>query len=229
MTTRSVIRWSVLFLLGTLIVLVSCNRYDLVPNTPIPDSQFRNYDPPPLPIPEPVVEELEELGVEIDTAVPPEIFQATYKGDPYTLITPFGVGDTKDSGDVVSPYWIRLYRYSSAAPNSITVDYCHAGTRVRGIPANIYGDPDTENEVSIIFTVDVTETIENITGDPSTASFEAYQVVTGIIEPNGMRDFQVATVILDKSDPDNIVMPDGQRRILIDGDGFAEQVVLLCE
>lgn len=227
-------RWLLfgLSVLVAMLTLLSCNRYDLVPELPPSISQFDNYEVPPPDIPDQVIEVLDSLDVEVDTAIPPrdfQRFQATYQANPYLLEVPFGTLDRLVRGDTVAPYWLRLYRYDNNNPNAVTVDYCHAGVQDLGIPAQLFGDSVGGTGITLIFTVDATKRIEDIQGEVLEANFQAYQVITGNLQADGIANFQVATVILDKTDPNNIVMPPGERRVFVDGDGLASRVAEFCD
>ena len=73
------------------------------------------------------------------------------------------------------------------------------------------------------FTVFLKERVEM--GDASSSWCLFSTLISGVVTPEGIRDFHNATILIDKYDPDSLYMSVGAYRVSKDADGLADTLV----
>ena len=73
------------------------------------------------------------------------------------------------------------------------------------------------------FTAFLKERVEM--GDAASSWCLFSTLISGVVTPDGIRDFHNATILIDKYDPDSLYMPVGGYRVSKDADGLADTLV----
>ncbi len=160
-------------------------------------------------IPENIINDLRSRGMVINEGkVPPKI-EGTFRVSPYELLSPFGPADTYKVGEIIDDYVYKFYGQNTS--NQITYDYTNNGSdKGTGNGAFIAGNGSRFT----IFSEDV--------GVSSGVSYKTVAIMSGELTTAGIRDFQYAFVLKEKSvDTDNKLIPVNTGRIWFDNDYLA--------
>ena len=162
-------------------------------------------------VPQPIIDSLRKKGMVINEGLIPPQLAGIYLAQTYKLLSAYGPEDSYKVGKIINPYYYRFYGQTAA--NDITYDFTNNGSdKGNGQGAFVSGN----GAKFTIFSQDV--------GVSSTIPYKTLTVVSGELTDKGIKDFQYAFVMKEKTgdDSNTKLIPVGKSRIWIDGDGLAE-------
>ncbi|MBO0933273.1 hypothetical protein [Fibrella aquatilis] len=162
-------------------------------------------------VPQPIIDSLRKKGMVINEGLIPPQLAGIYLAQNYKLLSPYGPEDSYKLGKVINPYYYRFYGQNAA--NDITYDFTNNGSdKGNGQGAFVSGN----GTKFTIFSQDV--------GVSSSIPYKTLAVVSGELTTKGIKNFQYAFVMKEKTgdNNNNTLIPVGKSRIWIDEDGLAE-------
>ena len=193
------------------LTLISCSKKDN------PDNQNGGYEGISVKIQGVVSAELitkfSNLGLKINRGTTPPNIEGIFIDNPQTLQVPIEGADPYPVGMVDKDYKFKFYNQVN---DDVKMSYKDAmnADRGDGLGSLISGSGNA-------FTLYV-----QTTGTESGVFYKAILIISGEITANGVKDFQFASILVDKTgDTDNkILQPKGTGRIWKDGNMLASKV-----
>lgn len=163
-------------------------------------------------VPQKIIDDLRSRGMVIFEGTIPPTVSGSYLAAPFRLLSPYAPEDPYAKGKVITSYSYTFYGQSSG--NAISYDFTNNSTdKGTGKGAFIAGNGNSFTIFSEDQGIFVNTPYKNIT------------VISGELTPGGIKNFQYAFVIKEKTgdDNDSQLIPVNTGRIWIDGDQLAEK------
>lgn len=159
---------------------------------------------------EDILKTIMDLGMPIYKGDKPPEVEGIYKASPFVLKASNRLNDTV--GYKFSDKYIRCYNQNSSAL-TIKIDYRNGPESGNVLNGFIVGKGDQ-------FTI-----FTKINGDYGGQKFISIQIFSGTIAEKGIKDFHEANFMIDdKGDSEDVLIENGQGRIVHDSDGMSETV-----
>lgn len=163
-------------------------------------------------VPDSIIKSLQSKGMVLNPGTTPPDVMGIFTANPFTLLAPFGPEDGYPKGKIIADYKYKFYDQKS---DEVKIDYKNiSGTdNGTGIGAFLSG---TGKKFSLF---------AELSGTGSGIPYKHLTVISGEITSNGIKDFQYAFVMKEKTgDPTNsILIATGKSRIWVDGDSLASK------
>jgi len=164
------------------------------------------------------IEILEGLGLEINPGLNPPNVEGKYLVDSFYCIA----SNIADDGLLHTYCDDYCYEFYNQSPNwTLDANYyaLEATDSAVGIGSFISG---TDSLFSIF--LKMSGRIEN---GGSVATYTLVEIVSGAISMLGIRNFEMGFIMIEKDDPDGILVPINSARVWIDSDGLSERIGLM--
>ena len=161
-------------------------------------------------VPQSVIDSLRKKGMVINEGLVPPQLSGIYLASPFRLLSPYGPNDNYSVGRIINDYYYKFYNQTTAS--AITYDFTNNGSdKGSGQGAFIAGNGTSFT----IFSQDI--------GVGQKIPYKTLAVMSGEISDQGIKKFQYAFVMKEKTGDDNnsVLIPVGAARIWVDGDGLA--------
>ncbi|QHV93950.1 hypothetical protein [Spirosoma endbachense] len=197
---------ALLALFALSILFDSCKKSD-APDDPTKGftTQIQNI------VPTTIIDDLRTRGMTINEGkVPPALAGTIIVASPWELLSPYGTEDSWQKGKVIADYKYKFYEQTT--DGKIKYDYKNDGSDTgSGKGAFISGNGNSFT----IFSEDI--------GVSKTINYKTITVMSGEITDAGIKNFQYAFVLKEKTNDDNnsALIPVGKGRIWIDSDKLA--------
>ena len=160
-------------------------------------------------IPDEIMEKLEESGMAIYSGNSPPNLEGTYFFSPPVLV--HSSMDSDDLGHIFNDYYYSFFNQNN---NDLTIEVMEKAFASSSVGTGTGGYIVGENGYFTIF-VEIYEKESN-------AWSKVAEVISGELTNNGIKNFQLSLIMLDKSDTGNYIDV-GEGRLVKDGDGFSER------
>lgn len=162
-------------------------------------------------ISEALVDSLKKRGMVIHEGSTPPIVEGIYLLSPNELTSNFGPGDSWQPGRIIDDYKHKFYDQSG---DEVKKDYKSSTGSDVGAGQGSY--LSGSGNAFTMFTEDA--------GVSNGVAYKNVSVISGIITDEGIKDFQHAFIMTEKTNDDenNILIPVGASRVYKDSDGLAE-------
>lgn len=161
-----------------------------------------------------LLDTLKKKGVVINEGLQPPLIEGIYIVSPNMLLSPYSNQDSYKKGDIFDTYRYKFYS-QDARLLSIKCDFKSEKGSDTGVGVGSfisgYGNKFT------IFSEEV--------GVSSNIPYKRISIFSGEITSSGIKDFQKAFIIKEKTGDDNNtkLIPVGTGRVFVDGDGLASK------
>jgi hypothetical protein len=196
---------SISFIFGLSILLGSCSD-SKKSATPTYSAKIQKI------VPDSIIKSLTAKGMNLNPGANPPSVVGIYLASPYTLLANYGPEDGWKSGKVIPDYRYKLYEQKG---DEVKIDYKNTGTDTgSGIGGFLSG---SDKKFSLF---------AELSGTASGIPYKHLTVISGEIEGSGIKNFQYAFVMKDKTgdESNSILIATGKSRIWIDGDSLASKV-----
>lgn len=164
-------------------------------------------------VPEDVLKEMEEVGINIHRGDNPPSFEGTYRASPFVLENSNIPEDQNHLGHVFGDMVITFSNQNNASLTA-RLEFEQGSADAEGVGGYISGDADS-------FTF-FGET-DAVQGNGVVTRF--VNVISATKTSDGLRNFQFGFFMLDDGgDPDDNIIEVGQGRKIVDGDGFSPEM-----
>jgi hypothetical protein len=163
-------------------------------------------------VPEAVLDSLQKKGLIINRGDAPPTLDFSIVASPFKLISPYGPDDSWTKGKIIQDYYFKFY--DQTTNKEIKYDFQNNGSDYgTGVGSFISGEGNN-------FTI-----FSEVTGSVSDEDYKTLSVISGTLDPTGIRNFQYAFVITYKSLEENnsSLIPVNTGRVWIDGDFISEK------
>ena len=155
---------------------------------------------------EETLQQLQDLGMEINKGMDPPDMEGTYVASPFEMIATSIENDYYPVGSIISDYYFRLYDQDNE-DMTIKIDYANGPETGTGMGGFISGNDD---EFSVFIEVEV-----------ETNGYKAtvLQLISGTMTDDGIKDFYFANWMLDNNGNESGYYIDEETgRVFIDND-----------
>jgi hypothetical protein len=198
------ILFAALTLAGLLGGVVSCKKNEVVPGLSV---KIQNI------VPQAALDDMKTKGLIVNEGTTPPNIEGIFEANPYKLLAPFDSSDPYDKDDVIDPYRFRLTGQNN---DEVKLEYKQVGTANTGagVASFLAG---SGNKFTLFGQISGVEA-----GIPNKTLF----VLTGEITTTGIKDFQTAILLTEKTgDANNVkLIPINKSRVWIDGNALASKV-----
>ncbi|AQG80388.1 hypothetical protein [Spirosoma montaniterrae] len=164
-------------------------------------------------VPQAALDDMKSKGLLINEGNTPPSIEGIFEADPYTLLSPYGPEDGWSKGKVIEKY---RYRFSGQQGDEVKLEekQINGNNTGSGIASFLAGSGNK-------FTL-----FGEVVGSSSGIATKTLTVISGEITSTGIKDFQYAFVLTNKTgdDDDDVLMPVNKSRVWIDGNQIATKV-----
>lgn len=210
MKTRSALHVTTLLALISLSVglLSSCKKSSVPPRDPTKgfSAEIQRI------VPQSIVDDLRSRGMVINEGTVPPQIDGSFRASPFELLSPYGVKDSYEKGKIIGDYVYKFYGQN--AKNEISYDFTNDGSDTgTGKGAFVAGNGTSFT----IFSED--------SGVSRQIPYKTVAIVSGELTATGIRNFQYAFVMKEKTgdDDDETLIPVKAGRIWLDGNQLASR------
>jgi len=161
-------------------------------------------------VPDSILQEIEELGMPVNTGDNPPNIEGYFLASPLILINSNRPGDTP--GTQYADYYVRFYNQDNK-DLTVNMDYVNSGESGSGLGSYIVGD---DNNFSVF-----AELHSTYSGDDATLLI----LLSGTLTSTEITDFYYALFMLDnEGNPHGFWIANGDGRVFYDSDGSSPAV-----
>lgn len=204
MKSFSTLRYGV-FTLALVVALAGCKKNAEAPGL---SAKIQNI------VPTAVLTDLKDKGLVVNEGNTPPHVEGIFRVSPMKLLAPYGQDDGYKKDRVIGDYH---FRFSGQNGDDVKLDYKQTSASLveaSGVTSFLAGSGTR-------FTL-----FGELTGSYSGIANKKLAVISGEVTPTGIKDFQYAFVITDKTGDsgNSILIPVGKARVWIDGNAVASKV-----
>lgn len=193
------------FALALVLALTGCKKSEEAPGL---SAKIQNI------VPEAALNDMKAKGLTINEGNTPPNIEGIFETNPYILLAPYGPEDGYVKGRVIPN---NRFRFSNQNADEVQLELKQLGSSTNTGSGTASFLAGTGNKFTLF---------GQIVGNSNNIPTKTLTVISGEITPTGIKDFQYALLLTEKTgDTNNAnLIPVNKSRVWIDGDGLASKV-----